>query len=363
MNILDNLKEIINLQGDKRVITSIYKLDQQILDSFNQAKKIKFPKKYEKIQNIVIGGMGGSRFPALIVKDLFKEKITKPILINDDYFLPAFINQKTLFIGSSYSGTTEEVLTMVKEAEEKKALITAITAGGELAKKLIDHKIPFYQFNPIFNPSGQPRIGFGYGVGGLLGLFVSLKILKINQDEFEKAINFLKKVVKNFSIENPLNKNEVKKIALSLFEKYPYYIVSEFLTGVGNAVANQTNETAKAISDFRIIPELNHHLMEGLKHPEVLKKTLVFVFFESDLYSDPIKKRFRITKEVVEKNKVATLTYQLSGKTKIEQVFEMMALGSFLSMYLSVLYKENPATIPYVDYFKKRLKEIYTTPL
>jgi len=46
------------------------------------------------------------------------------------------------------------------------------------------------------------------------------------------------------------------------------------------------------------------------------------------------------------------------GKNKIEQVFEMMALGSFFSMYLSVLYKENPAAIPYVDYFKKRLKEI-----
>jgi glucose/mannose-6-phosphate isomerase len=127
---------------------------------------------------------------------------------------------------------------------------------------------------------------------------------------------------------------------------------------VGNAIANQTNETAKAISDFYVIPELNHHLMEGLKHPEILKKLLIFVFFESDLYSSPIQKRFLITKEVVEKNKVKTFAYKLLGKNKIEQVFEMMALGSFFSMYLSVLYKENPAAIPYVDYFKKRLKEI-----
>jgi glucose/mannose-6-phosphate isomerase len=363
MKILDNKKEIIKLQGDEKVITSIYNLDKQINDSFNQAKKTQFPKKYKEIENIVVGGMGGSRFPALIIKELFKKEFSKPIIINDNYQLPGFINGKTLFIASSYSGTTEEVLIMLEQAKNKKALISGITAGGDLAKKLTDIKAPFYQFNPIFNPSGQPRIGFGYAVGGMLGLLMSLGVLKIKKEEVEKAISFLTKVIKNFSIETLFEKNEAKKLAFSLFEKYPFYIVSEFLTGVGNAVANQTNETAKAISDFRIIPELNHHLMEGLKHPQILKKILVFVFFESDLYSDSIKKRFKITKEVVEKNKAATLTYQLSGKTKIEQVFEMMALGSFLSMYLSVLYKENPATIPYVDYFKKRLKEVYTTPL
>jgi len=358
MNVLDNKKEIIKLQGDEKVITSIYNLDKQINDAFNQAKKIRFPKHYQKVENIVVGGMGGSRFPALIIKELFKKELKKPLIINDDYFLPSFVNKKTLFIASSYSGTTEEVLTMLEEAKEKKAKISAITAGGDLAKRLTDLKAPFYQFDPVFNPSGQPRIGFGYAVGGMLGLLTALGVLKIKKEAVENAIGFLTKVIKNFSIETPWEKNEAKKLASSLLEKYPFYIVSEFLTGVGNAVANQTNETAKVISDFRVIPELNHHLMEGLKHPKNLNQLLVFVFFESDLYSSPIQKRFLITKEVVEKNKVPTLTYKLLGKTKIEQVFEMMALGSFLSMYLSVLYKENPAAIPYVDYFKKRLKEI-----
>ena len=358
MDILNNKNQIIKLQGDKTVIESIYSLDKQIKQSHHQARKIKFPKKYFQIENVVVGGMGGSRFPALIVYYLFKDQLKKPVIINDNYTLPAFVNKKTLFIASSYSGTTEEVLAMLEEAKNKKTLISGITAGGELAKKLTNLKVPFYQFNPIYNPSGQPRIGFGYAVGGLLGLFLSLGVLKIKEDEFEKAISFLTKVIKNFSIETPFEKNQAKKLASFLFEKYPFYIVSEFLTGVGNALANQTNETAKAISDFRVIPELNHHLMEGLKHPEILKKLLVFVFFESSLYSPPIKKRFLITKEVVEKNNIKTFSYKLLGKNKIEQVFELMALGSFLSMYLSVLYKENPAVIPYVDYFKKRLKEI-----
>jgi len=358
MKILDNKKEIIKIQDNEKVIFSIYHLGDQLKTSFLQAKKINFPKNYQKVKNIIVGGMGGSRFPALIIKELFKEELRKPIIINDNYQLPSFVNEKTLFIASSYSGTTEEVLTMLKEAQNKKAKISAITAGGSLAEILTNQKTPFYQFNPVFNPSNQPRIGFGYSVGGLLGILVSLNVLKINESEFNQAIIFLKNVIKKFAIDNPLDKNEAKKLAVSLLEKYPFYIVAEFLTGVGNAIANQTNETAKTISDFRVIPELNHHLMEGLKHPQILKKLLVFVFFESSLYSLPIQKRFIITKEVVEKNGITTMMYQLLGRNKIEQVFELMALGSFVSMYLSTLYQENPAAIPYVDYFKKRLKEI-----
>jgi len=358
MNILDNKDQIIKFQGNKSVIESIYSLDKQIKQSYHQVKEIRFSKEYFKIENVVIGGMGGSRFPALIVYHLFKDQLQKPIIINDNYILPGFVNKKTLFLASSYSGTTEEVLIMLEEAKNKKALISGITCGGELAKKLNDLKLPFYQFNPEYNPSSQPRIGFGYAVGGLIGLLETLGVLIINKKEVEQAINFLTKVIKKFSIESYFENNEAKKLASFLFENYPFYIVSEFLTGVGNAIANQTNETAKAISDFRVIPELNHHLMEGLKHPEILKKLLVFVFFESSLYSNPIQKRFLITKEVVEKNNIKTFTYKFLGKNKIEQVFELMALGSFLSMYLSVLYKENPAVIPYVDYFKKRLKEI-----
>jgi len=75
-------------------------------------------------------------------------------------------------------------------------------------------------------------------------------------------------------------------LAEKLYGRYPYYIVSEFLTGVGNAIANQTNETAKSISSFRVIPELNHHLMEGLKHPDELRQIAVFVFsFQSSTHN------------------------------------------------------------------------------
>lgn len=78
------------------------------------------------------------------------------------------------------------------------------------------------------------------------------------------------------------------------------------MSGPIHVVNNQLNENAKNISfDFQI-PELNHHLMEGLKHPESNSKDILFVFAFSKHYSDRVQKRFELTKQVVEKNGIKT---------------------------------------------------------
>ncbi|MEX1052250.1 MAG: SIS domain-containing protein [Patescibacteria group bacterium] len=357
MSVLDNKEEIINSQGGPNVIKSVDSLQDQLSQSFNEALNIKFQPSYKKAKNAVICGMGGSRFPSLIISKLFKEKFTIPYEIVDDYVLPGYVNNETLVIASSYSGTTEEVVMGAKDAVKKGAMLTGITTGGELIDIFEKNSSPYYLFVPKFNPSNQPRIGFGYMVGGHLGLLINLGYIKADENTVNSSINNLKLLTKNLMIDNPTEHNPAKKMASDILEKYPYFIVSEFLTGVGNAVANQTNETAKTISSFRIIPELNHHLMEGLKHPDMLKRLGVFIFFFSDLYSERIIKRFKITKEVVEKNSIQTLWHELQGQNKIEQVFELMAFGSYLSMYLAALRKEDPTVIPFVDYFKEQLKK------
>ncbi|MGB9883096.1 MAG: SIS domain-containing protein, partial [Microgenomates group bacterium] len=266
MKNLDDLKKILALQGGDVVIQSVNSLDKQLKQSFEQSTKINFTKNYLKdIDNIVICGMGGSRFPGLILKELFKDKLKKPVIINDNYQLPAFVDEKTLIILSSYSGTTEEVLAMADAAKEKKAKITGLTVGGELKKFFEKNQYPYYLIDPVYNPSNQPRIGFGYFVGGILGILFRLNLIDESAKNIYQASEFLTEVINKYKIEIKTDDNPVKKLALKIYQKYPFYIVAEHLTGVGNAIANQTNETAKSISDFRVIPELNHHLMEGLK--------------------------------------------------------------------------------------------------
>ena len=61
-----------------------------------------------------------------------------PFEICSQYQAPRYVNNKTLFIASSYSGNTEEVLSALEDAKTKGAHIVAIASGGKLQKIYLD---------------------------------------------------------------------------------------------------------------------------------------------------------------------------------------------------------------------------------
>jgi len=95
--------------------------------------------------------------------------------------------------------------------------------------------------------------------------------------------------------------------------------------------------------------------MEGLANPKINGKNLKFIFIESVFYNKKNQERIEITKRVLSKNKVGYVSCRLAGKTKLEQSFEMLSFGSYVSFYLAMLNNINPAPVPWVDYFKKEL--------
>ncbi len=355
---LDNTQIILQRHGMEPVLRSMEELPLQLDQAFNDIQELQFADTYRDVHNIVLCGMGGSRFPGYIVRELFKNHLRIPFEINDDYNLPAHVNEKTLVILSSYSGSTEEIIVNTQKAKKAHAQVVGITTGGTLKKILLELQTPVYVFDPVYNPSQQPRIGFGYAIGALMGLLIHLGLVDYDAEKIQQAYKSVQKYAKDYTLANPQDGNPAKHIASTLVDRYPYFVVSEFITGIGNAMQNQINETAKAISSFRIIPELNHHLMEGLKFPETHRNMATFVFLHSPHYSQRIKQRFVITKEVVEQNNVQSIWYDLRGDSEVENALDCMIFGSYLSLYLSILYEQDPNAVPFVDYFKKRLKEI-----
>jgi glucose/mannose-6-phosphate isomerase len=338
-----------------QVYESIEAFKDQCLEAWAAASALNFPDSHKNLKNIVICGMGGSRFTPLTIKYLFKSEISVPVEIVDDYELPGYVDQNTLVILSSYSGTTEEVLACARAAKSKGAKLTGVSNGGDVQQLVEDGGIGYF-FAPTKNPSGQPRIGSGYMLFGHLGVLYSGGYLKISPEEVTMAINKIDQFSQSYKKDLPQQINPAKKLALALRDHHVFLITSEFLRGFGNGFANQINETAKNISDPRFLPELNHHLLEGLKFPESLHQNGLFVFFTSELYSASIQKRFTITKDVVEKNLVKTLEVHLQGATKLEQVLEAFTLSGFTTYYMAMIADLDPVAIPWVDYFKDQLK-------
>lgn len=320
------------------VIKSVELMPDQVRAGWNEIENIRTD--YHNIYNVVVCGMGGSALGARIINS-FSSSI--PIEIVNGYNLPDFAGSNTLIIISSYSGNTEETVSCFEQAIAKNLQTFAIAVGGKVADVAEANSIPLYRINPKENPSEQPRLASGYSIGAMLSLFSKLGILNLSKSDLDNSLNF------------EFNREEAERIASELKDNGAIFVASEHLVGASHAAKNMFNETAKAFSTIFEIPELNHHLMEGLTHPESLKNNIKFLFIESDLYHQRIIKRYEITKDVVSKNDFKYISYNLKSKDKLAQIFEVLSLGGFLQIYLGQIYNSDPVSIPWVDYFKDKM--------
>ncbi|MBI3291031.1 hypothetical protein HYZ76_01985, partial [Candidatus Falkowbacteria bacterium] len=303
MRELDNSSLIKKFDPDKN-LESVDLLADQVGQVWREFKKVKLPENYKKVDRILINAMGGSALPGHMIKSIYFDELKKPLEVINSYKLPAYVNGKTLYLMVSYSGTTEEPLSTYDSAKDSGAKIFGIASGGKLAAEIKRGRMPGYVFDPKANPSNQPRIGLGYTLAAHLGLFSRLGFIKITDLDIKKVLAIVSQAKKEFGFSNPFAKNKAKQLAVKIKNKALIVVASEHLAGSAHVFANQTNETAKTLSAYHLISELNHHLLEGLRFPSVNQRNLIAVSLDSYLYHPKNRLRYKITKEVIAKNKV-----------------------------------------------------------
>ena len=338
-------------------IGSIEQLGDQVQHVWEIAQQVSFDESYQEIDQVIVTGMGGSALGTHVIQTIYKDELKVPVIICSDYKLPSYANEKTLIIASSYSGNTEETLSALEDGIKKGAKITGITSGGQLATILKEKNYPHLLFEAKYNPSNSPRMALGYSIFGQMSLFSQLGLLNITQQDYEQVLETIAQLQTELSRHVETDLNQAKLLAFSFVGKLPIITVAQHLEGSAHVFANQINENSKQYSEFRVIPEINHHLMEGLQFPSDNDHKLIFATFSSDLYLKNNQQRMTLTQQVMEKNDVPYLDYQLTGPTKLTQAFELILLGSYTNYYLAMLNNQDPTPIPWVDWFKEQLKK------
>lgn len=340
-------KEAIKKLDPKDTFGTTELLLKQCEAAWEQVNSLDLPK-LENISNVVFCGMGASIYGALVLKSLLGRNMPFPSEVVCDYFLPDYVNKNTLVVLTSYSGTTEEVLSCAEEAKSKEAQMVILTKGGALAEFAKDNNVPAYIFDGKLNSGNVPRVGAGYTILGLIGLLNKLKVIDMEEKEITDS---LVRMNEKFL--------EIQQQALAdhkiFINKIPIVFSAEQLSGNAQILRNQFNETSKAFSAHYLIPDLNHHLMEGLQFPK--DAPLHIIVLDSPNYSDKIKKRVQLTIEVVNQNNFPVHVFTTSGQTVYDDFLETLIYGCFLTLYLGLAYEQNPAINPWVDWFKAKLAE------
>jgi fructoselysine-6-P-deglycase FrlB-like protein len=91
--------------------------------------------KFRGIENVVLGGIGGSGIVGDILSDYCREVTKIPVSVCRVMRIPRSVGKHTLFVTVSHSGDTTETLGQLEQAMNQGAQVVAISSGGNCLQK------------------------------------------------------------------------------------------------------------------------------------------------------------------------------------------------------------------------------------
>lgn len=298
--------------------------------------------------NIVVCGIGGSAIAGDLVRSYLTELAT-PIIVVRGYKLPAIVNDRSLIVISSYSGNTEESLTLFEQAVARKLHIVAISTGGKLAERCATLRI-----SVLPQKAGmQPRAAMAYGFVPLLSLLEHLGLVTDQSSMIESAAAALENLVMSEdnvgSSSYTLAHQLIAKIAI-------VYSADDIIGAVGTRWRGQLQENAKHLAYSSVLPEMNHNEINAWQHPADLLDRMHVVLLRSPADEhERVALRFSILQEYLAKQGVQYSEVHATGETRLARMFSLIAMGDWTSYWLAIQTNTDPTPIPAIDYLKQRL--------
>lgn len=295
---------------------------------------------------IVFCGMGGSALPANLLKtylSLAQPSFHLPIRIVRDYALPSNIDESYCGFFSSYSGNTEEILSLLAQAEKKglKQIIILAHSG-----KLLDlAKQKNYPLITIPDTK-QPRLSYGYYVGALLKVLVNSQLLKLNDDLLVTDIGNITSQTNNI-------KTQAEGLAGRIKDHIPLIYSSSLWQSLAMVWKINLNENAKTPSFWNAFPEMNHNELVGF--------TQNLGQFKAILLQDPdqnekITKRLAVFQKMFQSKLKAEIIDLPAGSPFYKLIYGLM-LGVWTSYFLALEYNLDPGPVDLVEEFKTMMKD------
>ena len=307
----------------------------------------------KKIRQVLISGLGGSAIGGDIFKTLVWKKASFSVTVNRHYELPAWVGKDTLVICSSYSGGTEETLSVFKQAQARKVPILSLTSGGELLTRSQKAGLPY-----CVMPGGlPPRAALGYSLFTLLTALETVGLISNNEIDFEETLEVMTGLARRYNDLVAPAQNLAKRLAAFCHNRLPLiYAGQDHMDSVAYRWKCQFNENSKQVALAGVLPEMNHNEVLGFSSPEPLSKKMAVIFLRQPGEDHPqISRRFDILKGILKSKTAGVQEAFAEGKSPLAQMMSLIYLGDFVSLYLAYLKKVDPTPIQLIDSFKAQL--------
>lgn len=316
----------------------------------NFPKQLEFTPKIENKEKLgayghfVVLGMGGSHWAADIIAG-WKPEIS--LRIHSDYGLPHIpehLKARTLVIGSSYSGNTEEPVDGFEEAGRRGLSRAALAVGGRLRDLARQASIPYIQFPDI---GIQPRSALGFSMKAMLTLM----------DE-GKAASDLAALAAPLTERMADLESQGKALAQNLQGHAPVIYASERNRAIAQNWKIRLNETAKVPAFWNTVPEMNHNEMTGfdvIPTTKMLSERLAVVFLSDDEDHPKVQLRMTVTEGLYRARGLKTVVIPMTGSRPFEKILSSVLTADWTAYHTSQIYGTESEQVPMVEEFKKRI--------
>lgn len=313
------------------------------------------PDDFADIKNIVLIGMGGSAIGGDLARSFLSSRLLVPFQVCRHYNLPEYVDDETLVVVSSYSGNTEETLSAMQDALDRKSMIAGISTGGMLKEVADLNEIPV-----AILPDGMPpRAALGYSLVPLLALFEKIGLVKGVMDEVKQMALRLGEYRDSYIEDSPAEKNMAKKLAQRIRGKIPIiYSGPTLIDAVAVRWKGQICENSKILAFSNQFAEFNHNELVGWSENirEIGSHLVVLILRDFDDHPQ-IKARMDIVKGIIETFDVEVIELYSRGDSPLERMFSLIQMGDFVSYYLAILYKTDPTPVKVIEFLKNTLAE------
>lgn len=285
---------------------------------------------------IVLCGMGGSHLGARL---LSLSPSCPPFYIHSDYGMPPLPEawrSSAVYIASSYSGETEEVLDAARAVLAKNLPLAVIAAGGALLALAKEKGLPYVVLpkEPL-----EPRIAMGYQMRALAALM-----------ENETLLSETEEAAKGVALEKA--KARGKELAKKISGNVPFFYASSKNLPIAYHIKVSLNETGKIPTAYGIIPEICHNEISGYDSPQ---GSVLPVLLEDVEDTPRNAERMKLLGTVLEEKGDAVVRFPLSSSSALENALEMVIAANYAGALLAKERGLPDAATPLIASFKKRL--------
>jgi glucose/mannose-6-phosphate isomerase len=297
------------------------------------------------IQNIVVSGMGGSGIGGDLLSELLSENLAVPIISNRGYNLPFYVGETSLLVLSSYSGNTEETLSVGQQAIARGIKPICITSGGALAEMANQNN-----WDLILIPSGRPpRASLGYSCIQLFYVLFKLNLIDIS---FKAKLLAASDLMESTQVEVMQKAESLTKL---LQDKIIIAFSEDKLSSVALRFKQQVNENSKAHLWVNALPEMNHNELVAWRERN---EDLAVVYLVTKDMNTRVRERMAFNRPVIEKVTPHIFEIEAKGEDTYQEHFYLIHLTDWISYYLGVAKGYDPMEIDVLIALKNHMSSI-----